>query len=165
MAAAKLPRSRSLRRSCAHRLQPLVRPLPSQMQRCKHELAVRESESGLHKYGRHSLMEGPAARYQFWPSMARDTPLLYFCAQAILAASSNATTFNERMHSSAGRIFSDLRNSLKPSSVENLTLALFYVLKWVKEKMRQRREELERENLALEAGAEEGEDDEEEEEE
>ena len=130
----------------------------------KHELAVRESESGLHKYGRHSLMEGPAARYQFWPSMARDTPLLYFCAQAILAASSNATTFNERMHSPAGRIFSDLRNSLKPSSVENLTLALFYVRKWVKEKMRQRREELERENLALEVGAEEGENEEEEEE-
>jgi hypothetical protein len=84
--------------------------------------------------------------------MARDTPLLYFCAQAILAAS--ATTFNERMHSPAGRIFSDLRNSLKPSSVEHLTLALFYVRKWVKEKMKQRKEELERENLALEARAE-----------
>ncbi len=115
----------------------------------KHDLAVRESEKGLHKYGKTSLGEGPVARYQFWPSMAKETPLLYFCAQAILAASSNSTTYNERMHSPAGRIFSDLRNSLKPSSVEHLTLALFHVRKWVKEKMRQSRGELEREELEL----------------
>jgi hypothetical protein len=90
--------------------------------------------------------------------MAKQTPLLYFCAQAILAASSNSTTFNERMHSPAGRIFSDLRSRLTPSSVEHLTLALFYVRKLVKEKMAMSKGDLEREELALhhEAVAQEG---------
>ena len=108
-------------------------------------------------YGRNTLTEGPTARYEFWPSMAKDTPLLNFCAQAILAASSNSTTFNERMHSPAGRIFSDLRSSLSAASVEHLTLALFYVRKWVKEKMAQPIGELEREELALHLAEEEGE--------
>lgn len=117
----------------------------------KHAAALRESQQGEHPYGRHTLVEGPAARYEFWPSMAKQTPLLYFCAQAILAASSNSTTFNERMHSPAGRIFSDLRSSLTAASVERLTLALFYVRKWVKEKMAMSRGDLEREELALHA--------------
>jgi hypothetical protein len=101
----------------------------------KHAAALRKSQQGKHPYGRHTLVEGPAARYEFWPSMAKQTPLLYFCAQAILAANSNSTTFNERSHSPAGRIFSDLRSSLTAASVERLTLALFYVRKWVKEKI------------------------------
>ena len=88
----------------------------------KHAAALRKSQQGKHPYGRHTLVEGPAARYEFWPSMAKQTPLLYFCAQAILAANSNSTTFNERSHSPAVRIFSDLRSSLTAASVERLTL-------------------------------------------
>jgi hypothetical protein len=83
-------------------------------------------------YGKNTLVEGPAARYEFWPSMAKEWPLLYICAQAILAAASNATTFNERMHSPAGTIYSKLRSSLRPSSMGHLTLALFYGRKWAK---------------------------------
>ena len=118
----------------------------------KHAAALRKSQQGKHPYGRHTLVEGPAARYEFWPSMAKQTPLLYFCAQAILAASSNSTTFNERMHSPARHIFSDLHSSLTAASVERLTLALFYVRKWVEEKMAMSRgdlERVEREELAL----------------
>ncbi len=115
----------------------------------KHAQARKDSQQGKHPYGKTTLTEGPVARYEFWPSMAKQTPLLYFCAQAILAASSNSTTFNERMHSPAGRIFSDLRASLTPASVEHLTLALFYARKWVKEKMATAQGALEREELEL----------------
>jgi hypothetical protein len=104
-------------------------------------------------YGKNTLVEGPAARYEFWPSMAKEWPLLYFCAQAILAAASNATTFNERMHSPAGTIYSNLRSSLRPSSVEHLTLALLYGRKWAKEKMAMAKGDWEREELGLDAEA------------
>ena len=97
----------------------------------------------MYKFGKHS-MEGPAARYP--PRPCHGSCCTF--SDPILAASSNATTFNERMHSLAGCIFSDLRNSLEPSSVKNLTLALFYVRKWVKEKMRQKRGAREREPCA-----------------
>jgi hypothetical protein len=42
----------------------------------KHAAALRKSQQGKHPYGRHTLVEGPAARYEFWPSMAKQTPLL-----------------------------------------------------------------------------------------
>ena len=45
--------------------------------------------------------------------------------------------------------FSDLRSSLSAASVGHLTLALFYVRKWVKEKMAQSIGVLERQELAL----------------
>jgi len=60
----------------------------------------------------------------------------YFCARLLLAGTSNSTTYNERMHSPAARIFSKFRASLVPNNVEALTLALFYVRKWVKDKMK-----------------------------
>ena len=75
-------------------------------------------------------MEGPAARYQFWPSVAQRHAASVLLRPGHPCAFSSATTFNERMHSPAECIFSDLRNSLKQSSVENLTLALFYLRKW-----------------------------------
>ena len=74
-------------------------------------------------------------------------PLLSFCAMALLAGSTNATTYNERMHYPAGRIYSKLRSSLEPANLEHLTLALFYVCRWVKEQMARGEELLEMDEL------------------
>jgi len=98
-------------------------------------------------YGSSTLGEGPKARYEFWPSMEDSMPLLSFCAMALLAGSNNATTYNERMHSPAGRIYSKLRSSLKPAKLEHLTLALFYVRRWVEEQMVRGEDTLEMEDL------------------
>jgi hypothetical protein len=57
------------------------------------------------------------------------------------------------MHSPAGTIYSNLRSSLRPSSVEHLTLALFYGRKWAKEKMAMAKGDWEREELGLDAEA------------
>ena len=84
------------------------------------------------RYG-HPLSEGTKARYELWPSMERTFPLLYFCAEALLAGSANSTAYNERMHSPAGLIYSKLRSRLLPDNVERLTLSLIYVKKRVKE--------------------------------
>ena len=91
---------------------------------------------------------GPKARYEFWPSMKDRLPLLYFCAEALLAASANATAFNERLHSPAALIFSKLRSSLKPDSAERLTLALFYVRERVKAMLAGTTTDYQREALA-----------------
>jgi uncharacterized protein (DUF1778 family) len=69
------------------------------------------------------------ARYAFWPSKKDDWPLLYFCAEIILADCKLATATNERMHSPATRINSRLRARMKPDSVERLTMAYFYLRK------------------------------------
>jgi hypothetical protein len=74
------------------------------------------------------------ARYEFWPSRKKQWPLLYYCATQLLAGSKASTCSNERMHSVSGRIFSKLRASLLPSSVERLTLGYYYIRKEV-EKM------------------------------
>jgi hypothetical protein len=79
--------------------------------------------------------------------MEDSMPLLSFCAMALLAGSNNATTYNERMHSPAGRIYSKLRSSLKPAKLEHLTLALFYVRRWVEEQMARGEDTLEMEDL------------------
>ena len=69
-------------------------------------------------------------------------PLLSFCVMALHAGSNNATTYNERMHSPVGCIYSNLRCSLKPSELEHLTLALFYVRRWIEEQWREVRKPL-----------------------
>lgn len=84
------------------------------------------------RYG-HPLSEGTKARYELWPSMEKNFPLLYFCAEALLAGSANSTAYNERMHSPAGLIYSKLRSRLLPDNVERLTLSLIYVKKRVKD--------------------------------
>ena len=75
----------------------------------------------------HPLSEGPSARYEFWPSKQATMPLLFFCAEEVLAGDRAATTFNERLHTPAQRIASKLRAGLKPLSVEQLTLAHHYL--------------------------------------
>ena len=99
------------------------------------------------RYG-HPLGKGPKARYEFWPSMKDRLPLLYFCAEALLAGSSNSTAFNERLHSPAALIFSKLRSSLKPDTIERLTLALFYVRERVKAMLAGTTTDYQREMLA-----------------
>ena len=76
---------------------------------------------------------------------------------ALLAGSTNATTYNERMHYPAGRIYSKLRSSLEPANLEHLTLALFYVCRWVKEQMARGEEALEMDDLTGEWEEERGE--------
>ena len=99
----------------------------------------------FHKENKDALAKGPGkfgeplapmlgaprcpARYAFWPSKKDDWPLLYFCAEIILAGCKLATAANERMHSPATRINSRLRARMKPDSVERLTMAYFYLLK------------------------------------
>ena len=91
---------------------------------------------------------GPKARYEFWPSVKDRLPLLYFCAEALLGGSANATAFNERLHSPAALIFSKLRSSLKPDTAERLTLALFYVRERVKAMLAGTTTDYQREELA-----------------
>jgi hypothetical protein len=90
----------------------------------------------------------PKARYEFWPSMRDRLPLLYFCAEALLGGSANATAFNERLHSPAALIFSKLRSSLKPDTTERLTLALYYVRERVKAMLAGTTTDYQREMLA-----------------
>ncbi len=46
---------------------------------------------------------GPSARYEYWPSKQATMPLLFFCAEEVLAGDLAATTFNERLHTPAQR--------------------------------------------------------------
>ena len=110
------------------------------------------------RYG-HPLSEGTKARYELGPSMERTFPLLYFCAEALLAGSANSTAYNERMHSPAGLIYSKLRSRLLPDNVERLTLSLIFVKKRVKDMFAGIKTKREAEHLAdkVEAEEEEGE--------
>ncbi len=74
------------------------------------------------------LDKGNRLRYRFWPSQRSNMPLLFEVAWTFLAGFPAASTLNERMHSVAGRIVSKMRSSMKPDSIERLTLA-FYFLK------------------------------------
>lgn len=67
------------------------------------------------------------ARYEFWPQRKEEWPLLFFCATQLLAGAKASTCSNERTHSVSGRICSKLRGSLLPSTVEQLTLAYYYI--------------------------------------
>ena len=76
------------------------------------------------------LQEGPPdRRYQYWPSVEKQFPLLYLCAVTLLACDGNSTCENERAHSPAGRITEPYRASMKPAKVEQLTLAYFMIRK------------------------------------
>ena len=70
-------------------------------------------------------------------------PLL-FCAEELLAGSSNSTTFNERLHSPAGYIYSNLRARLKPDNVERLTLTQHFLRKQLLSSLDKDKEEQER---------------------
>jgi hypothetical protein len=69
------------------------------------------------------LEEGPSSRYAAWPARGKEMPLLFFSSKIVLGANSAANDSVERLNSSAGYIFSKLRNTLTPASVEQLTLA------------------------------------------
>ena len=71
-------------------------------------------------------------------------PLLYFCAEELLAGSSNSTTFNERLHSPAGYIYNKLRARLKPDNVEKLTLTQYFLRKQLLASLDKDKEEQER---------------------
>ena len=75
------------------------------------------------------LQEGPPDRYQYWPSVEKQFPLLYLCAVTLLACDGNSTCENERAHSPAGRITEPYRALMKPAKMEELTLAYFMIRK------------------------------------
>jgi hypothetical protein len=75
------------------------------------------------------LQEGPPDRYQYWPSVEKQFPLLYLSAVTLLACDGNSTCENERAHSPAGRITEPYRARMKPAKVEQLTLAYFMIRK------------------------------------
>jgi len=62
-------------------------------------------------------------------------PLMYFCAEELLAADRTATTFNERMHAPAQRIVGKLRTGLKPDTCEKLVLAYHYLREEAKKQL------------------------------
>ena len=78
---------------------------------------------------------GCDARYEFWPSKEKEWPLLFFCARRLLGGSKGSTCSCERMHSAAGRINTKYRGSLTAKSVEELTMAYFYLRKYAKEEI------------------------------
>jgi hypothetical protein len=98
----------------------------------KQELGHWSTNKAYAPYGR-PLTAGPPERYRFWPSKMKDMPLLYFCAQTLLASTSAATTENERLHSPATAISSKNRSRLAPMSVEMLTLGCVYSRAYIKE--------------------------------
>lgn len=63
-------------------------------------------------------------------------PLLFYMAWCILA-SIPAATKNERLHTVSGRIRPKYRASMKPNSVEMLTLGYTYILETVRRKLRE----------------------------
>jgi hypothetical protein len=65
-------------------------------------------------------------RYEYWPSQKHSKPLLYFCAKTLLAGDCNATASCERTHSKTTLITQSLRASMKPDSVEKLTMGAVY---------------------------------------
>ena len=80
------------------------------------------------------LDQGNKPRYRFWPSRRLEMPLLFEAAWSFLAGLPAASTLNERMHSVSGRIASKLRSTLKPDSIERLTLAFYFLKDAVKKK-------------------------------
>ena len=75
------------------------------------------------------------ARYEFWFSKEKEWPLLFFCARRLLGGSKGSTCSCERMHSAAGRINTKYRGSLTAKSVEELSMAYFYMRKYAKEEI------------------------------
>lgn len=61
-------------------------------------------------------------RYQLWPALKPQFPILFAAASMLLCAKRTSIS-NERLHSVAGRINSKLRASLTPASIEMLTLS------------------------------------------
>ena len=66
-------------------------------------------------------------RYRMWPAHRDQMPLLFICSWCILASIPAASTENERIHSTAGRICTKLRSSLSAGSLERLTLGYYYM--------------------------------------
>ena len=100
------------------------------------------------------LEEGPLSRYTAWPARRGEMPLLYFCSTIILAASCAANDNVERFNSSAGYIYSKLRNCLAPAKVEQLTVARAHLQAVAKELAKDKTfEELDLEDLLAEAAA------------
>ena len=84
----------------------------------------------------HPLSNGTDACYEHWPSVKVRQPLLYFCVRELLAGDSDATTDNERLHVPAQRIACKARSGLKPTSIEQLTLACAHIRKRVADELR-----------------------------
>ena len=101
------------------------------------------------------LTHGTDGRYEFWPSMKAKMPLLYYCAARLLAGDGNATASNERTHSPATRITDRLRASMKPDTVEKLTLCHIFMRQHLEAEMDTAAKivalEKEEENLLLQA--------------
>ena len=75
------------------------------------------------------LSGGTDACYELWPSKAGKWPILFFCSEEVLAADTDATVGNERSHNPGQRIANKLRSSLKPRTIEQLTLASVHLRK------------------------------------
>jgi hypothetical protein len=67
------------------------------------------------------------ARYEFWPQRKKEWPLLFHCATQVLAGLKASTCSNERAHSVSGRVCTKLRGALLPNTIEQLTLAYYYI--------------------------------------
>lgn len=87
-------------------------------------LAASKSRNEVPKYG-DPLESGNKARYR-WHAHKAQMPLLFEAAWALLCIPASATN-NERVHSVSGRIDDKLRASLKPSNIQRLTLAFFFL--------------------------------------
>ena len=61
-------------------------------------------------------------------------PLLFECAWVLLCIPATSTN-NERGHSVSGRICNKMRGSLKPATVERLTLSWYYIPTAIKSHM------------------------------
>lgn len=82
------------------------------------------------------LSGGTDACYAFWPSKAGMWPILFFCSEEVLAADTDATVGNERSHNPGQRIANKLRSSLKPRTIEQLTLAAVHLRKMATAKLK-----------------------------
>jgi len=98
----------------------------------------RQPDQGLS--GRHGQLQvafgaplGPKvdARYEFWPQRKKEWPLLLHYATQVLAGTKASSCSNERAHSVSGRICTKLRGALLPNSIEQLTLAYYYITREV----------------------------------
>jgi hypothetical protein len=67
------------------------------------------------------------ARYEFWPQRKKEWPLLFHCATQVLAGAKASSCSNERTHSVSGRICTKLRGALMPNTIEQLTLAYYFI--------------------------------------
>lgn len=80
------------------------------------------------------LESGNKARYRFWHELKPQCPLLFEAAWALLVLPYTSTN-NERGHSVSGRICEKLRGALKPSTIERLTLAYYFIPEAIKKKI------------------------------